>query len=664
MCGIAGICNLTPRRPVQTAQLEKMIASLRHRGPDEFGLYLDDHTGLAHARLSIIDLAGGTQPMHNEDKSIWIVFNGEIFNYKELRPELIELGHRFHTSSDTEVIIHAYEQYGPECLRLFNGQFAFALWDCRKKTLFLARDRVGIRPLHYTVCDNVFYFASEIKSLFTVPQIPRRIDHLAMEEIFTFWTPLPGRTAFENISELPAGHCMLIEHGRVKISKYWQIPFAPPSQNSTQPIEELTEQTNELLHDSIRLRLRADVPVGCYLSGGLDSSGIAARVVRDFDSRVNTFGIRFQDPNFDEGDHQQLMVRRLGVNHTEMLASNNLIGQSFADVVFACEKPLLRTGPVPLFLLSRKVRDAGLKVVLTGEGADEFFGGYNIFRETKARQCWARQPQSQRRAAMVAQLYPYIFTDPRLKNSLKAFFGKNLENPRDPFFSHIIRWENTRRTRMFFSEDTNRRIGDYDACAALREHLPRDFQSWHYFSRAIDLESRLFMTNYLLSSQGDRVAMANSVEIRMPFLDYRLIEFLATVPSRWKILGLSEKYLLKKVFADALPDEILNRPKHPYRAPIVSTLLKTNIQAHLDALDESAIKRTNLFDAKKVSLLVKKLNAAAAPTEVDSMALAGVLSTQLLYELFIAKPQEPSYKPRFSVLVDNRSANKKIGDEK
>ena len=658
MCGIAGICNLTPQDPVEAGQLEKMIASLRHRGPDEFGLYLDDNTGLAHARLSIIDLAGGTQPMHNEDKTLWITFNGEIFNYKELRPALIKLGHRFSTNSDTEVILHAYEQYGPDCLHQFNGQFAFALWDCREKELFLARDRVGIRPLHYTVCNDIFYFASEIKSLFTIPQIPRRIDPLAMEEIFTFWTTLPGRTAFENIHELPAGHCMLVQNGKVQIRRYWQIPFAPARDNTASSIENLTEQTNAILQDAIRLRLRADVPVGCYLSGGLDSSGIAARVVRDFDSKVNTFGIRFEDPAFDEGDCQQLMVKRLGVNHTEMLATNNLIGQAFRDVVNAGEKPLLRTAPVPLFLLSQKVRDAGFKVVLTGEGADEFFGGYNIFRETKARYCLARQPDSKRRAELIAYLYPYIFKDQRLKNSLQTFFAKGIENPDQPFFSHLVRWENTRRVRTFFSESVKNQIGSYDPQGRLLSELPKDFGSWHYFSRAQYLESLIFLSNYLLSSQGDRVAMAHSVEIRMPFLDYRLIELLAAVPSRWKILGLKEKYLLKKVFSDTLPEQILNRPKHPYRAPIVSALLKSNLRTHIDALDESALKRTGLFDPQKVSMLVKKLNAVSSPTEADSMALVGILSTQLLYELFITKPQEPSYKPQFSVFVDNRSAKK------
>ncbi len=656
MCGIAGILNLRDSAPAEAMALKRMIGALQHRGPDESGLYIDDCVGLAHSRLSIIDLSGGAQPMHNEDKTLWIVFNGEIFNYKELVPELTALGHQFYTHSDTETILHAYEQYGQDCVQHFNGQFAFAIWDSRKRELFMARDRVGIRPLHYTIHNNRFIFASEIKAIFTIPQFPRKLDPIALEQIFTFWTTLPGKTAFEGILELTPGSTLTVKNGHIVTKRFWQMPFCSDSTKRNKTLSEWVEQADSLLHDAIRLRLRADVPVGCYLSGGLDSSGITARVVRDFDSQVNTFGIRFEDANFDEGDYQQLMVKRLGVCHTELLATNQLIGQAFKEMLIAAEKPQLRTGPVPLLLLSKTVRNAGLKVVLTGEGADEFFGGYDIFRETKIRRSLSRFPDSQKRAALIGKLHPYIFRDAKAQKAMISFFTKGIESPDNPLFSHLVRWDNTRRTKLFFSDQLNAQIGTYDPYADLLGQLPPEYYGWDYLSKSQYIESVLFLSNYLLSSQGDRVAMANSVEIRLPFLDYRIIELMAAVPTCWKILGLNEKYLLKKVFSDILPQEILNRPKHPYRAPIAATLLKTGIEEHTEMLSDSAIRKTGLFDPIRVSRLAAKLNTSDTASEVDSMAMVGILSTQLLYHHYLEKRiATRDIEDRITVFVDKRT---------
>lgn len=659
MCGIAGIFNLSNFPTISIDNVLKMTASLAHRGPDETGIYVDDHIALGQTRLSIIDLEGGSQPMYNENNTLWVVFNGEIFNYVELREELVAKGHQFYTHSDTEVILHAFEEYGPDCLSKFNGQFAIALWNSRTRELFLARDRIGIRPVHYTVFGGQLIFASEIKALFSLPHIPRAFDAAALAQIFTFWTTLPGKTAFENVCELPPGHWLMVKNGKIHIQKWWSVPFVSNENRSNVRFTDLVEQTKALLDDSIRLRLRADVPVGCYLSGGLDSSGITARVVQKFNSNVNTFGIRFEDADFDEGQHQQLMVKTLGVKHTEMAAANADIGRHFSNVLFFCEKPLLRTAPVPLFLLSQKVQQSNLKVVLTGEGADEFFGGYNIYRETKARMNLSRFPQSQRRASLLHQLYPYIFKDAKSKMAAGAFFEKGIENFGNPLFSHLLRWENTRRTQQFFSPQLREQIGSDDPYADVLSSLPPDYERWDYFSRAQYLETQIFLSNYLLSSQGDRVAMAHSIEIRMPFLDYRIMELTAQMPSRWKILGMKEKYLLKKVFGDTLPQEILNRPKHPYRAPIVSCLLNPDLQAHQDALSQTSLNKTGLFDAAKVARLVEQLRRRPHPSEVDSMALAGILSTQLLYLQFIEKPYAPPHPSRPNLLIDNRTAKAK-----
>ena len=422
MCGIAGICTLVGSKRISAESIIRMAGALNHRGPDETGIYLDDSIGLGHTRLSIIDLSGGSQPIHNEDETLWIIYNGEIFNYLELKEDLIKRGHRFYTSSDTEVILHLFEEKGPSCLRQLNGQFALAIWNSKSKELFLARDRMGIRPLHYIVHDHRIIFASEIKAIFMNEEVPRRIDPIAIDQIFTFWTTLPGRTVFQGIQELLPGHFLVVRNGEISIRKYWDIPFSQPGEQLDWPVERICEEIQGLLHDAIRVRLRADVPVGCYLSGGLDSSGITSLVKNKFNNRLRTFGIRFEQGEFDESKYQDCMIDVLKTDHTNLQVTNENIGAVFSDVIWHCEKPILRTAPAPLFMLSKTVRDNGFKVVLTGEGADEVFGGYNIFRETLVRKFWARQPASRLRPLLIGKLYPYIFNDPRLKTTLQAFF--------------------------------------------------------------------------------------------------------------------------------------------------------------------------------------------------------------------------------------------------
>ena len=657
MCGITGICHIDGPDGISLNNIKRMIGALCHRGPDETGIYLDDQVGLGHARLSIIDLSSGVQPIHNEDKSLWIVYNGEVFNYPELKKELLKRGHRFYTTSDTEVVLHLYEEQGPDCLLQLNGQFAMAIWDAKKKELFLARDRVGIRPLYYTILNNTVIFASEIKSIFSNKNISRRIDPIAMDQIFTFWTTLTPGTVFKDIYELPPGHYMKTSDSMVSIKKYWDIPLCPRAEHSDLAPEEICGQVRDLLQDAVRIRLRADVPVGCYLSGGLDSSGTAAMVVRNFNKDVRTFGIRFDSGGFDEGEYQNLMVSYLNVNHTDLKATDEKIGSSLPDCLWHCEKPLLRTGPVPLFLLSDVVRKSGYKVVLTGEGADEIFGGYNIFREAKVRRFLAKYPNSRSRAELIGQIYPYIFDNPRLKRTLQSFFARGLDQIDDPIFSHFIRWENTSRIKTFFSQELNEAIGQYDGYEQIRQSLPEGFEQADDFSRAQYLEMAIFMSNYLLSSQGDRVAMAHSVEIRLPFLDPRVMDYMAKVPSKWKILGLNEKHILKKSFEGILPKEITSRPKNPYRAPIKQSLLNDKTAEYTkEALSEKSLSRAGLFDAGKVTKLLRKAQAVENLSEIDNMALVGVLSSQLIHRQFVQDfPARPDNSVSPALIVDRRS---------
>lgn len=657
MCGITGIFHLNGKGNISLDTLQRMTGALYHRGPDECGIYVDRWVGLGSARLSIIDLSSGLQPIHNEDQTMWIVYNGEVFNYLELKKELQRKGHQFYTTSDTEVILHLYEEKGPALLEDLNGQFAFAIWDAKEKELFLARDRVGIRPLHYAVKDNLLIFASEVKSIFMCEQITREIDPIAMGQIFTLWTTLPGRTVFKGVYELPPGHYLKASRGHVTVNRYWDIPLYPREEYLGLPVEEISQQIQQLLRDAVRIRLRADVPVGCYLSGGLDSSGVTALVVKNFDSDVRTFGIRFEQGAYDEGKYQEKMVSFLKAHHTELQATNEKIGTCFPEVLWHCEKPLLRTAPVPLFLLSQLVRQNNLKVVLTGEGGDEVFGGYNIFKEAKVRRFWSRQPDSLQRRQLFSQLYPYIFSSSRAKSLLQSFFTQNIYAINDPLFSHIIRWENTSKTKTFFSDRLKAEIGSYVPYEEIRQNLPSLYEQCDTVTKAQYLEMAIFLSNYLLSSQGDRVAMAHSVEIRMPYLDYRIIDFMARVPSKWKILGLNEKYILKKSFRHILPEEVLSRPKHPYRAPIKESLLNHKTSEFTkEMLSEKAIKKVGLFDVAKVDRLLKKLQVSESASEVDNMALVGILSSQLIYHQFVENFPSRTYDSVSpNVIIDRRA---------
>jgi asparagine synthase (glutamine-hydrolysing) len=657
MCGIAGICHIYGPNGISLNSIRNMIGALRHRGPDETGIYLDDHVALGNARLSIIDLSSGTQPIHNEDKSLWIVYNGEVFNYPELKEGLLKKGHRFYTTSDTEVVLHLYEEQGPDFLTQLNGQFSLAIWDAKKKELFLSRDRVGIRPLYYTILNNTVIFGSEIKSIFMNENVSRQIDPIAMDQIFTFWTTLTPRTVFKDIYELPPGHYLKTSNSKVVIKKYWDIPLYSRAEQLDLAPQEICRHIQDLLQDAVRIRLRADVPVGCYLSGGLDSSGATALVVRNFNKDVRTFGIRFDSEDFDEGKYQNLMVSFLNVNHTDLKVTNEQIGASLSDCLWHCEKPLLRTGPVPLFLLSDVVRKSGYKVVLTGEGADEVFGGYNIFREAKIRRFLAKYPSSKSRAELISYLYPYIFHNPSLKRTLQSFFAKGLDHTDDPIFSHFIRWENTRRIRTFFSQELTDAIGEYDGYQEVRHSLPEAYKQADDFSKGQYLEMAIFLSNYLLSSQGDRVAMAHSVEIRLPFLDLRVIDFMARVPAKWKILGLKEKHILKKSFEGILPKEVISRPKHPYRAPIKQSLLNEKTNGYTqEVLSKESLSKAGLFDAGKVAKLLRKAQTIENLSEIDSMALVGVVSSQIVHRQFVQDFQRrlaDTVSP--ALIVDRRS---------
>ena len=642
MCGIVGLYNLNKQHPIDQPLLERMLGLIQHRGPDEFGIYRDGRIGLGNARLSIIDLSTGSQPISNEDETVWIVFNGEIFNYVELRPDLEAQGHRFTTTSDTEVIVHLYEQYGPHCVDYLNGQFAFAIWDRRPQTgggtLFMARDRVGIRPLFYTVADGQLVFGSEIKCILAHPAVSARLDLTSLAQVFTFWTTLAPRTVFEGIVEIPPAHTLTARDGQIKVERYWDLRFPENGHDDALPDGEYVEGLRDLLIDAVKIRLRADVPVGAYLSGGLDSSTITALIRNYTGNYLKTFSIAFADPAFDERTHQERMVEFLGTDHRRVECAEADVGRAFPDVIWHTEWPILRTSPAPMFLLSGLVRENNIKVVLTGEGADEFLGGYNIFREAKLRRFWAQDPDSAMRPLLLKRLYPYVQGLGEGGSFLEAFFRRNLTETEQPDYSHAIRWANTAPLRRFFSPEVRAALKGYDPLIEVANNLRGHpaFERWTPLAQAQYIEISIFMSEYLLSSQGDRMLAAHSVEGRFPFLDHRVIEFAGRIPPRLKIRGLNEKYVLKRAMRGMLPRSVYARSKRPYRAPIHRSFFGDSAPAYVsEMLSAETVRAAGYFHPNSVSRLIKKAEAARAFSERDDMALAGVLSTQLLHHQFV-----------------------------
>lgn len=660
MCGIAGVFSLEEGlSPPTLEQLGRMAAALQHRGPDASGIFRDTHAGLAHTRLAIVDPAGGQQPLANAEGTMWLVFNGEIFNHLELRGELEKHGHTFRTRCDTEVVMQAYERWGPSAFERFDGQWAVALWDSRERRLVVSRDPLGIRPLYLCVHRGRLYLASEVKALFAAdPSLRRELDPVGLDETFTFWSTVAPQTVFRGITELEPGHTRIYSASGAQDQCYWRPRFPPEVEPFQGSISEAAEAVDQALRKAVRFQVtRADVPVGSYLSGGLDSSLVAAMGRQVVPGTFFTFSLRFADAEFDETEYQRLVAQRIGSEHRELLVSRADIAQAFPQVITHTERPLLRTASVPLYLLSRLVRDSGLKVVLTGEGADEVFAGYDLFREAKVRRFWARQPQSTVRPLLLSRLYPYLARSPVNERAMaQRFFGRNLAGWRSPGFSHEPRWSTTSALKRLFSAGTREALQGVNAIERLRSSLPAEFGRWSHLAQDQYLEMRTLLSGYLLSAQGDRVLMAHSVEGRFPFLDANVVALAAALPTFFKLRGLDEKHVLKRAGRAWLPPAILERKKQPYRAPDASCFVEPVAREWVEELlSEHALTDSGLFEPRAVEQLWHKCLAqgAQAPlSNADNMALVGVLSTQLLHFQLVRRAPEWSPHARPDSLTD------------
>ena len=617
MCGITGVININLQtlNKVENHVYKDMITAMKHRGPDEEGEMLKENLWFGFSRLSIIDLAHGQQPIENESGSIVCICNGEIFNYKELRKDLISKGHVFRTNCDVEVLVHLYEDKGIEMLNLLNGQFSFALYDHKKQLFFLARDHVGICPLFYSINDGHLIFASEIKAILKYPGISRQVNLEGLDQIFC----LPGlcspTTMFRDIHALRPGHYLKIQKGKITVTEYWDLIY-PTEIPDNKPESFYEDGLHDLLVKSVAYRLQADVPVGMYISGGLDSA-IIAGLSRSQNDKIRhpSFGIIFDQKNFDEREYQHLVASLNNNVHDEINFDIKDISGKLSDMIFCAETPLKETYNTCGLALSERVKQNGIKVVLTGEGADELFGGYVGYKLDKQR-THLHNDLTDMEQMFEAEVRDLIWGDESFQ------YEKNLY-PYEEIRRSVYSKEVDRQFNIF-----NCLNGNLVDKSKLKNRSKLQQRSY--------LDFKLRLSDHLLADHGDRISYANSVEARYPFLDINVIEFAKQIPDRLKLNDFNEKYILRKTFSKYIPGPIQTREKFGFVAPGTRYLLQQNDEFINDLLSYDRIKRQGYFDPDAVESLKKIYRQAdfslSETFEVDILMI--VLTFSLFVDLF------------------------------
>ncbi len=584
MCGICGVFDLGGN-PVEPGLVCRMAAALRHRGPDGEGFHINGRVGLGHRRLSIIDLAGGAQPIANEDDTLQIVFNGEIYNFIELRGELEAAGHRFKTRSDTEVILHGYEEWGVDCVNRFNGMFAFAIWDQNKQRLFIARDHLGIKPLYYTRIADRLLFASEIKALLEDPQCPRAVNLTALSQLFTLrFVPSPN-TLFEGIQKLPPGHWMIADTAGIRVERYWRWA---PSVFSTATEAELIDRYRGLVEDAVRLQMRSDVPVGLFLSSGVDSAALLALMGQHAGAPVRTFTIGFEDgEKSNETRDARALAERFGAEHDEMIVGASDYERYFDRHLWDLEEPLGNETAAAFYFVSQ-LASRKVKVALTGQGADEPWAGYHRYIGIKLSQWYSRLPAFLT-DGVIRSVIERTSSNERLRRGVAALSERDI-------LARMV------KTYSFFSADMKTKlfqpwlkaaisVEGLEARDALRG-LQNDVAALDLLSQMLYIDTRANLPDDLLMV-GDKTAMANSLEARVPYLDYRIVEFIESLPPRLKLKGFKGKYLHKKALEKWVPGEVVHRRKKGFDNPIDQWLRNRMKSFVADCLlsDSSAVAR-------------------------------------------------------------------------
>jgi asparagine synthase (glutamine-hydrolysing) len=602
MCGITGLFDLNGQRQVDRAQLQRMNDSQLHRGPDEGSLHLEPGLGLGHRRLSIIDVATGQQPLFNEDGSVVVIFNGEIYNYQSLIPELQALGHRFRTKSDTEVIVHAWESWGEACVQRFRGMFAFALWDRNQKTLFLARDRLGVKPLHYAALDDgTVLFGSELKSLLAHGGLRRDIDPLAVEQYFALGYVAEPRTIFRQARKLPPGHTLLLRRGQplAQPREYWDLRFADTARSTR--VEDVTDELVVRLRESVRLRMISEVPLGAFLSGGVDSSAVVAMMAGLSSEPVNTCAIAFDDPRFDESAYARSVADRYRTNHrVETVRSEDY--DLIDHLATLYDEPFADSSAMPTYRVCQLARKH-VTVALSGDGGDEAFGGYRRYRlQLSEERLRATLPTSLRRPlfGLLGRIYPKADWAPRPLRAKSTFEGM-ARSAVEGYFHEMSILRGPARAALF-SPRLRQALGGYSALDVFAGHAARAGTD-----DPLALVQYLDVKTYLvgdINTKVDRASMAHSLEVREPLMDHPLLEWLATLPSHLKVAGDEGKLLLKKAMEPALPHEVLYRRKMGFAVPVARWFRGPLRQRVRDALLGDRLADTGWFERKTIEGLL------------------------------------------------------------
>ena len=606
MCGIAGILDI--KRKPENHILLSMTGAMRHRGPDGEGIYIDGPAGLGHRRLSIIDLNTGAQPMSNEDGSVWITYNGEVYNFVELRNELESRGHKFRTKSDTEAIIHAYEQYGEECVKKLRGMFSFCIWDAKKKTLFLARDRVGKKPLYYFYNKSRFVFASEIKAIIADRNIKRELDMSAVCDYFTYqYVPFP-KTIFKNIYKLPPGHFMTVHQQpdnridiQIDIQQYWDIKYCPDYSVSE---NEWVEGLKEKLLDAVKVRLISDVPLGAFLSGGLDSSAVVAFMSRVMSQPVKTFSIGFEEADFSELEYARKIARQYGTDHHEMIVKPDAV-ELLPKLAWEFDEPFADSSAIPTYYVSKMARK-NVTVVLSGDGGDETFAGYSRYASASWFYRWTKfAPYPLRRIFFggVSSLMPYGMRG-------KGFLRHLTLSPFE-YYKGMITQEDSKYFDELFNKDViseiaghrGKKTGILKSNNGMMEEFYNRYPNDDYLTKIQYLDTKTYLAEDILTKVG-RASMLCSLETRSPLLDHEVLEFAARIPSSYKIRNSQKKYIFKKTMSEFLPSDIVNRDKMGFCTPLRHWFKKDLAGYAEDMLLGEKCRNRGFFNTKFIESLI------------------------------------------------------------
>jgi asparagine synthase (glutamine-hydrolysing) len=634
MCGIAGIYRFDGG-PVDTAVLRRMADAIRHRGPDDQGVHVDGQVGLGHRRLSIIDLSPrGRQPMSNEDGSIWISFNGEIYNYQELRVDLIKHGHRFRSDTDTEAIVHLYEEEGVNCLRRLNGMFAFALWDSRARRLLLARDRLGIKPLFYYQDGDKLLFGSEIKSILCDPSVDRQVNVEALHHFLSFNYMAAPLTMFQGVRQLLPAHYLVVEEGRVSVTEYWDLRF--PDGGPTHKDSYYLERVEELFKRAVRRMLVSDVPFGAFLSGGLDSSAVTTFMSQMLEQPVNTFSIGFAEATYSELDYARLVARHCATRHHEQIVSPDTLPDLLPRLVWHGEEPTADASMVPVYYVSRLARQH-VTMVLSGDGSDEIFAGYETYTAYYAGDIYRRLPLFLRRRIISELVKRLPVSNAKLSFRYKAgrfVRGANFAPEQGHFYWRLILDEDQKRA--LYADRLERQLQAVDTFQATYARYFQKTTARDPLNRLLYVDTRFYLPNDMLV-KVDRMSMANSLEVRVPFLDHELVECLAEVPPSLKLrYFVQTKYLLKSLMRNRLPHRVVHRQKQGFNIPVGAWIREPLRSFVQDILSDAGVRRMGFFKPAAVRQLLSDHFTRKADYGYE---IWGLLVFVLWWEAFIEGKQ-------------------------